>query len=198
MSEFEIKTLVAIILAIVGYFVKYLNDLRITQKKAHLDSEKDKLSSELGRVNTQLEKFYGPLKALNESSQIAWIGFRKKYRSHTPHYFSNKEMPNEEELKAWRLWMSVVFMPNNNKMFEIVNSRLDLLIEEEMPESLKMLCAHVAAYKTVMVKWEQGDFSEHTSIITFPAQEVKNYVDQSFSKLKKRQNELIGLIKKES
>ncbi len=196
MTEFEIKTLVAIVLAIVGYFVKYLNDLRIMTKKALLESEKNKLSSELNRVNEQLEKFYGPLKALNESSEIAWSGFRQKYRSNTPHYFSNNDMPNEEELKAWRLWMSIVFMPNNNKMFEIINSRLDLLIEEEMPESLKLLCAHVAAYKTVIHKWEQNDFSEHTSIINFPAREVNKYVDSSFSKLKKRQNELIGLIKK--
>ncbi len=194
MSEFEIKTLVAILLAIVGYFVKYLNDLRIMTKKASLESNKSKLSSELSRVNEQLEKFYGPLKALRESSEIAWKGFRQKYRSDTPHYFSKKDMPNEEELKAWRLWMSIVFMPNNNKMFEIINSRLDLLIEEEMPESLKLLCAHVAAYKTVLYKWEQNDFSEHTSIINFPSTEVNQYVDRSFSKLKKRQNELIGLI----
>jgi len=196
MSEFEIKTLVAIILAIVGYFVKYLNDVRITTKKAKIDSEKDKLNSELNRVNEQLEEFYGPLKALNESSRIAWSDFRKKYRSHTPHFFSNKEMPNEEELKAWRLWMTIVFMPNNNKMFEIINSRLDLLIEDEMPDSLKLVCAHVAAYKTVMHKWEQKDFSEHTSTINFPAVEVKEYIDKSFTRLKKRQNELIGLIEK--
>ncbi len=196
MNEFQISTLVAIFLAISGYFIKYAIDLRITKKKAVIDSEKSKLNSELNRVNEQLEKFYGPLKALNESSEIAWVGFRKKYRSHTPHFFSNKEMPNDEELEAWRLWMSIVFMPNNNKMFEVINSRLDLLIEDEMPESLKLLCAHVAAYKTVLHKWSLQDFSEHTSIINFPSVEVKKYVDISFSKLKKRQSELLGLIKK--
>lgn len=104
-------------------------------------------------------------------------------------------MPNEEELKAWRLWMSIVFTPNNDKMFEIITSRLDLLIEDEMPESLKLLCAHVSAYKTIMTKWQTNDFSEHTSIVNFPSIEMKKYVDKSFNALKKRQGELIGLIK---
>ena len=196
MTDFQITSTITIGLAIVGLIAKYINDLRITNKKANLDTKKSQLDSELNRVNEQLQHFYGPLKALNEASEIAWIGFRKKYRPHTQHYFSNKEMPNDVELEAWRLWMSIVFMPNNNKMFEIIISRLDLLIEDEMPESLKLLCAHVSAYKTVMVKWENGDYSEHTSIVNFPAHEVKKYTDISFSNLKKKQRQLFGLIEK--
>ena len=196
MTDFQITTSITIILALLGLIAKYINDLRITTKKADLDTKKSQLDSELKRVNEQLQFFYGPLKALNEASEIAWMGFRKKYRSHTPHYFSNKEMPNTAELEAWRLWMKTVFMPNNDKMFEIITSRLDLLIEDEMPESLKLLCAHVTAYKAVMVKWENGDFSEHTSIINFPTQEIKIYADTSFTILKKKQKQLFGLIDK--
>ena len=48
-------------------------------------------------------------------------------------------------------------------MMQTILSRLDLLIEDEIPECLELICAHVAAYKPILEKWEQGDYSEKRS-----------------------------------
>lgn len=54
----------------------------------------------------------------------------------------------------------------------MVIQNADLLEESEVPDCLLTLCAHVAAYKAVLKKWESGDFSESTSIVNFPREEI--------------------------
>ena len=85
-------------------------------------------------------------------------------------------------------------MPLNLRMETIVVEKSDLLEESEMPQPLLMLCAHVAAYKTVIKRWDANDFSEHASIINFPAQELHAYVSERFTDLKKEQRELLGAL----
>jgi len=60
---------VTVVLAFVGYWATYWNNLRISQHKDKLD-----------RVNRQLKELYGPLYALGHASQIAWESFRSTYR----------------------------------------------------------------------------------------------------------------------
>ena len=62
---------------------------------------------------------------------------------------------------------------------------------QEMPEGLLRFVAHVAAYKAVLAKWEESDFSEHLSIIDYPT-EVTWYATESYSQLKREQLTLIG------
>ena len=38
---------------------------------------------------------------------------------------------------------------------------------------LMHLCAHVAAYKPVMKRWEMNDFSDHLSLSEFPRKELE-------------------------
>jgi hypothetical protein len=65
-------------------------------------------------------------------------------------YFSNDPPPTEEDIQTWRLWMTTVFMPINLRIYELIVSKADLLIERDMPECLRELGAHVAAYQTVL------------------------------------------------
>ena len=136
---------------------------------------------------------YFPLFATSSASGIAWLGFRSRYRPQGS-FWATDPPPTEEEAAAWRLWMTEVFMPLNLRMESIVVEKSDLLEESEMPQALPMLCAHVAAYKTVMRRWDVHDFSEHASIINFPAQEVHGYVTDRFTQLKKEQRELLGVL----
>lgn len=175
-----ITTLVTISLALLGYFATYFNNLRLSQR-----------SERLSRVNRQLSELYGPLFALSYASHSAWIAFRLKYRSNQKFFFSDDNSPTDEELKAWRLWMTTVFMPINQRMYELVLSKSDLLIETTMPEPLLELCAHVAAYFPVLKKWEANDFTEHTSPLNFP-DSLGPYCDQSFQNLKAEQSKLLG------
>ena len=52
---------VTIVLALGGYLAKYVNDVRIEQRRARLD-----------RVSRQLSEFYGPLLSLSYAGGIAW------------------------------------------------------------------------------------------------------------------------------
>jgi hypothetical protein len=177
----ELATLIiTVVLAFSGYLITYLNNVRLSQRAERLE-----------RVNKQLGELYGPLFALSQASDRAWQAFRRKYRPGRT-YFGEGAPPTDEELKAWRLWMSTVFMPNNLRMYELILTKSDLLIESEMPKCLLDFCAHVTAYQTVMKKWEVNDFSEHTSLIDYPTKELIEYIRTSYVRLKAEQSRLIG------
>jgi hypothetical protein len=62
---------------------------------------------------------------------------------------------------------------------------------------LLLLCAHVEAYKTVLKQWDEGDYSEHASVINFPAEEVQQYARDRFTQLKSEQLRLLGVLQQE-
>ena len=172
---------VTVVLAGTGYLAKYLNDLRIAQRRDQLE-----------RVNAQLRELYGPLYALARASGNTWIKFREKYRPNVVNYWESSPEPSEKEATAWRLWMVEVFAPLNAEMASLVNSHADLLDDRKMPQCLLDLCAHVYAYKVVLECWKTGDFSQHTSVIDFPADELLSYTETVYKKLKQRQLDLLG------
>lgn len=176
-----ITLIVTIVLAFVTLLAKYINDVIIAQRKDRLE-----------RVNQQLKNLYGPLYAINEASQVAWKEFRLIYRPGKS-FFGTQPPPNNEELKAWQLWMSEVFMPLNLKMEKIIVENGDLIIEKEMPEYFIKFCAHVAAYKPVIKKWELGDYSEHTSFSNFP-EGFREHIKKSFQHLKNEQSRLLSSL----
>jgi len=87
-------------------------------------------------------------------------------------------------------------MPLDLEMERVVVEKSDLPEESEMPYPLLQPCAHVEANKTVIKRWENNDFSEHTSVINFPARDVAEYVSPKLSELKDEQMRLLGLLKK--
>jgi hypothetical protein len=183
-TNLVVTTIITVLLAFVGYLATYLNNLRLSQR-----------SEKLERVNRQLSELYGPLFALTNASDTAWRAFRSVNRPGQAYYFGSGETPTEAELKAWRLWMTTVFMPINLRIYEIILSKSDLLIETKMPECLLLYCAHVAAYQAVLKKWENNDYSENLSVINYP-NEIVEYSKKSYQLIKAEQEKLIdGKIK---
>ncbi len=172
---------VSILVALGGYLATYAYSLRLAQRKDRLE-----------RVNNQLSDFYGPLLALITAGHSSWLAFRKRYRSRKPFFWESDPPPTPEEAAAWRLWMTEVFMPLNLAMVDVITHHADLLEESEMPQCLLDACAHVEAYRPVLKRWEAGDFSENTSLISFPSEELLRYVEEAFVRLKKRQSKLFG------
>ncbi|MGR8930421.1 MAG: hypothetical protein ACU836_07250 [Gammaproteobacteria bacterium] len=82
-------------------------------------------------------------------------------------------------------------MPLNRVQEELILGNAHLIREPEMPEALLRFVSHVAAYKAVLAKWEELDFSEHLSIIDYPS-EVIQYATESYTQLKHEQLALIG------
>ncbi|MYV61143.1 hypothetical protein GTW37_18385 [Streptomyces sp. SID4931] len=169
-------------LAFVGYLVTYLNGLRLAQRQARL-----------ARVNQQLSDFYGPLFALTESNARAYEAFCEKYaRPDGVHPFDHDIPPTEEELAEWRIWATTVFLPNIQKMRDVVVTKADLLIEEEVPPVLLELCAHVSGYELTAARWASGEFGEYKYVIQFPGRELKEYTTTRFARLKTEQAALLG------
>lgn len=178
-KKLMITTIVTIALAFLGYIVKYLNDIALVERKDKLD-----------RINKQLGEFYGPLYSLLQSNHQAWLAFREKNQI-SGAVFDRKKTLVEEDLVNWRHYIKFVFMPANNKIYEVIVSKSDLLVEDKMPESLLKLITHIIIYRAVVNNWELGNFTEHTSIIDFP-NDASEYICTTFDKLKKEQYRLLN------
>jgi hypothetical protein len=176
-----ITVAVTIFVAILGSLAAYLNSLRIASRKDQLD-----------HVDRQLRKLYGPLFALNHVSNIAWRAFRQNNRPGADSYFRSEPKPTPEEEAAWRLWMATVFMPLLLRMEEVVLEHSDLIEEQEMPACFIDLISHISAYKPILQKWSNGDFSEHVSVIRFPGPALAAYLEPRYRILKLRQTQLRG------
>ncbi|MHB8105188.1 MAG: hypothetical protein ACYDG5_06575 [Dehalococcoidales bacterium] len=173
---------VTIIIALGGYLFTYFSNMRLARRKDRLEI-----------VNRQLREFYGPLFALVRVSGNAWAAFRDKYRPGVP-FWGVSPSPTKEEAVAWRLWMSEVFMPLNRRMEKIIVENADLLEDTKIPDCLLTLCAHVSSYKPVLKQWELGDFSENTSVINFPSEEIIPYTESAYKRLKAEQEKLLGML----
>jgi hypothetical protein len=179
----EVATIVVgVLIAFIGYGVKYVNDLRLAQRKDRLD-----------RVNRQLSELYGPLFALNAAGTRLWTEFMR-LPGRRSHVWLFEEA--DDKGKAWRLWMTTVFMPLNVEMRNAVVDHADLLRDTDMPTCLLDLFAHVAGYETVLERWRTGDFDprdarDNTSVIDFPAEKLASYIDTAYFDLKREQSELM-------
>jgi hypothetical protein len=176
-----ITLVVTAALALAGYLITYLNNLRLEQRKARLD-----------RVNRQLSDLYGPLYALTRATRIAWERFRAQFRSPDQRFWHGVPPPSEEERAAWRLWIEQVFMPANTEMQTVIIEHSDLLLESEIPACLLTLCAHVSSYKALIRQWQMGDYRQHLALVDFPGDELRAYTESSFLRLKAQQRELLG------
>jgi hypothetical protein len=174
--------IVTVALAFAGYLATYFNSLRLAEREAKLT-----------RVNQQLSDFYGPLFALMESNGRTYDTFSETYaRPDGRDPFLHDTPPTEHELAEWRIWATTVFIPNVQAMREVIVAKADLLIEEQMPEVLLQLCAHVSSYEVTAARWAEGDYKEHLSLIHFPGRELREYISGRFALLKREQARLLG------
>jgi hypothetical protein len=181
-----VPTFLALVGALLGAVTaaawKYAYDLRIARRKDRLE-----------RVNAQLRLLYGPLFALDLAAREAWASFRKRWRPGRS-YWSEAPSPSEAEAEAWRVWMTAVFMPLNERMERAIVEHADLLVEPVMPPVLLSFCAHVASYKAITARWERGDFSEHAAPVEYPEEALREYVQQHYAALKEEQRLLLGRV----
>ena len=174
---------VTITLALLGFFAKYLNDLRLTQRKERLE-----------HVENQLRDLYGPLFAISKASEKAYESFRSFYRHGIPYWDAPESDPSRvttpEEVAAFHLWAKEVFMPLNRQLVQTIVNHSDLLEESEIPECLLELLAHVSAYEGLIKEWDANNFSHHTPLIRYPSVELPKYAFTHYLRLKKVQAEL--------
>jgi hypothetical protein len=180
-----VPLIVTIILALLGFLVKYLNDLKLTQRKERLQ-----------HVENQLRDFYGPLFAISQALSKGYESFRSFYRPGLPYWDSPESDPKRvttpEEVAAFHLWTKEVFMPLNRQLVQTIVNHSDLLEESEIPNCLLDLLAHVSAYEGIIKEWDLNNFSHHTPLIRYPSTEFPQYVSTHYHRLKKLQAKLQG------
>ena len=173
---------VTLFVAFAGFAFAYWNNLRLSLRKDRLD-----------RVSQQLGELYGPLLAINTTKEATWDLFRERYRPGYQYFWeAGEEPPSEDEAKAWRLWMTEVFMPLNRQMVDVIRSRADLLDDAEIPKPLLDVCAHVASYEVVLKRWEAGDFTENVALANFPRKDELQFLSDRFIRLKREQQKLLS------
>jgi hypothetical protein len=177
-----ITVLATAIVAVSGYVITYQNSLLLSQRKERLD-----------RIDRQLRELYGPLLALHLTSNEAVKEFRRSYRPTRAPYWSKGDPPTEMEAEAWRLWITEVAMPINERMVQVIQEHADLLEEPEIPKPFTKLSAHTAGYKFLLKAWEAGDYSRNTPLTPFP-QDLAPYVRARYVRLQKTQAEIMGAI----
>ena len=56
-----------------------------------------------------------------------------------------------------------------------------------MPPALLTLCAHVEGYRAILAAWKGNNFSQHMSVVDFPAGDLLSYAGRHYNRLKQEQ-----------
>jgi hypothetical protein len=181
-----IAALIAAFVAVAGYLINH-----------YLDRKKDARLRQISRLEAQLRDFYGPLMALSHANHEIFHQWLRTYREGKKYFMSETDPPTDEQKNSWRIWIETVLQPLNVKMTSIVVERSQLIDGGSLPNSLRVLLAHVEGYKPVIAAWNKGDYSRHLSIVDYPLglheQICKEYerLSDSYSRLIKISNKAV-------
>ncbi len=165
--------------AVIGYFLTYWNNLRLSRHQAQLEL-----------VNRRLNEFYGPLFIITRTISIAYQAQLTKLGRKQVYEEGRRLTPAEwEENYAW---VVAVYAPLEQELSDLVIHKAHLLREQTIPESLLTLVAHVSVTKALIHKWQKNDFSELYPAIDFPYTEITAYAETSYNELKAEQFRLLG------
>jgi hypothetical protein len=170
----DIALTVTIVLAFIGYVVKYIFDKMSYRREKKLEL-----------INQRLNLFYGPL--YFESIAGKEIDAKLRIKLKIP---PDKNDFEEQYYEEWRLFVNEVLMPLNLMREKIILENSYLIIEDDPPKCLKDFVVHVSTLKAVVAKWKKGDFSERYALISFP-DDLEKYIVDSYLMLKKEQSKLI-------
>jgi len=175
---------VTLIVAMSGWLFTYFHSRKQAEKRARLEL-----------VDKKLRLLYGPLYARLLAGNAAWTTFsRTRWPSHRQGgYFTEGYQLTEKELETWRHWMKHVFHPMNKKLESIIVDHIDLLENDEVPDAFTKTLARIHVYDAVLKAWDAGDYSEHTSVINFPAQELLRELEPHYRELRPQQAALSGI-----
>jgi hypothetical protein len=167
----------AVFVAILGAAAAYLNN-KVLQRR----------NERLRWLSAQLSELYGPLVMIGAANRIAFLEFERRYAPEGEKMFGKST--TDDIRRVWRIWVETVFMPNNRRMLEILQSKGHLLVEDKMPEVLLQVAAHTYGYEALLTRWRENDFSEYLSVVDFPS-EFHEYTQSRFRILKAQQLRLL-------
>ena len=171
-----LAALMTAVAALLGYWLTYRNNIHLAQRAERLQ-----------RVNRQLGEFYGPMLAISSIGQRIFHDYRRSLMSR-----EHSEPPDTAD-PEFRAWMKSVFMPNNERLYDLILTKADLLVDDQMPECLLQLSAHVAAFRAIMHRWEENDYEVEIPPVPFP-KDLFNYARDRFYLLRREQRNLMKAL----
>jgi hypothetical protein len=156
----------------------------------------EKRKARLKLVSDQLQFLYGPLFALVNAGGRAVHSLTHGEQ----YFFKPEECYTATQIEEYRLWMTHVFGPINEKLEGTIVGNSHLIAGERMPPEFSDVLAHIATYRAVLKRWESSPprdatfeeaIQQNTAMIPFP-QAFNCYVERTFEKLKLQQNKLLG------
>ncbi|WP_315896083.1 hypothetical protein [Streptomyces sp. P9(2023)] len=54
------------------------------------------------------------------------------------------------------------------------------------------MTSHVAGFEITAARWERGDFTDHLSVVVFPAGAIHAHARDGFARLQEEQGRLLG------
>ncbi len=167
---------VAIVLALGGYVITYINNLRLARRQERL-----------ALVNERLDRLYGPLYVTSQTAMTAYRTLLQ--RLGRPSVFNPSDPPTDEQLTEWRTWIDTVLMPIDVARERIIVDNAHLIIEAEIPDVLLDYLAWVYTYRSIVAS---GQPLESYVPETDYSQELLDYAKGSYDRLKTEQLELLG------
>jgi hypothetical protein len=158
----------------------------VANQLAQLRNERRQIA--LARVNAQLRELYGPLFALVAVNEHLWTAM---HGAHLPDRDRRRAGPlSGNEAEEWRRWLRQGLMPANLKMRDLIVQHADLIVEDDMPQTLQDFCAHVASYEVHLARPDNEPIGR--ALIGHPGAPYVAYVRDRFAALKAEQGRLIG------
>ena len=174
---------IPILLTLCGYlftYFTYFYSKRQEQRKERLE-----------RINLQLNELYGPLLAIVQSNQKAWDSLIAKHDC-IPNFYKKALNPPPEQVAEFHNWMRTVFIPNNEKLHEIIINNTSLLVEDVMPKVLLDLMAHIMEFRIQFEGRKDKQSPVAETINKYPGAQLLSYCEVRFRELKTEQ---VGIIK---
>lgn len=143
----------------------------------------ERRQARLARVSSQLRELYGPLNVLVDVNERLWEALRESRLS------PRAERQPEAGTKDWRRWRNHALMPANRRMRDLIIEHADLLVETDVPQSLRDFCAHVTSVDIVLAA--EAEESKEVALIKHPGVAYISYVRRTYGYLKEEQQQLL-------
>jgi hypothetical protein len=199
-----VQNLPALAISLLALFIsagKWLYDSRRDKKKFGRDVR-------IARIDRQLSDLYGPLYTLYETGEVYWFTFvdehsndrsvPREFRAFFPEPGRPFPVPSKSQLEEYRLWMSSVFSPINERMEQIMVNQGELIAGRKIPECFQEFCVHVAGNRLAAARWtkavEPNDLSveDHKAGFSHPGPRLSEYLRAAYTVLKDTRKKILA------
>ena len=142
------KLAIGLVVLLAGFWLnKALKDFEGKQTlKRELELSQNRAA--LAQLASQIKELYSPLYGLiQRSSEIHEVAKQK-----LP--YSTSGTHNDEEAPIWRYFVETYFLPVNAQMAELIQSKIHLVEEDELPESWKLFLEHQMQFQVLHSLWK--------------------------------------------